>query len=107
MRGGKWQGRVRQRSSWGEHGGWVGQTSPVCYTALRARGHAVLLGMTRRLRAHHLFLLRETLMADAPSPDALLSQSLAVLRQCVPTLETAAARAPARGRGPPGHAARP
>jgi len=34
-------------------------------------------------------------MADAPSPDALLSQSLAVLRQCVPTLETAAARAPA------------
>ena len=30
----------------------------------------------------------------APSPDALLSQSLAVLRQCVPTLETAAARAP-------------
>ena len=33
-------------------------------------------------------------MADAPSPDALLSQSLAVLRQCVPTLETAAARAP-------------
>jgi signal transduction histidine kinase len=33
-------------------------------------------------------------MDDAPAPDALLSQSLAVLRQCVPTLETAAARAP-------------
>ena len=33
-------------------------------------------------------------MADAPSPDALLSQSLAVLRHCIPTLETAAARAP-------------
>jgi signal transduction histidine kinase len=33
-------------------------------------------------------------MDDTPSPDALLSQSLAVLRQCVPTLETAAARAP-------------
>jgi light-regulated signal transduction histidine kinase (bacteriophytochrome) len=31
---------------------------------------------------------------DAQAPDALLSQSLAVLRQCVPTLETAAARAP-------------
>jgi signal transduction histidine kinase len=33
-------------------------------------------------------------MTDAPSPDALLHQSLAALRQCVPTLETAAARAP-------------
>jgi signal transduction histidine kinase len=33
-------------------------------------------------------------MTDALSPDALLRQSLAVLRQCVPTLETAAARAP-------------
>jgi signal transduction histidine kinase len=33
-------------------------------------------------------------MNDAQPPDALLSQSLAVLRQCVPTLETAAARAP-------------
>jgi signal transduction histidine kinase len=33
-------------------------------------------------------------MTDASSPDALLSQSLAVLRQCVPTLATAAARAP-------------
>jgi signal transduction histidine kinase len=33
-------------------------------------------------------------MDDVQSPDALLSQSLAVLRQCVPTLETAAARAP-------------
>ena len=33
-------------------------------------------------------------MDDAPAPDTLLSQSLAVLRQCVPTLETAAARAP-------------
>ena len=33
-------------------------------------------------------------MTDAPSPDALLHQSLAVLRQCVPTLETAAVRAP-------------
>jgi signal transduction histidine kinase len=33
-------------------------------------------------------------MDDAPSPDVLLSQSLAVLRHCVPTLETAAARAP-------------
>jgi signal transduction histidine kinase len=33
-------------------------------------------------------------MDDAPRPDALLSQSLAVLRHCVPTLETAAARAP-------------
>ena len=31
-------------------------------------------------------------MDDAPAPDTLLSQSLAVLRQCVPTLETAAAR---------------
>jgi signal transduction histidine kinase len=33
-------------------------------------------------------------MDDAQSPDALLSQSLAVLRQCFPTLETAATRAP-------------
>jgi signal transduction histidine kinase len=33
-------------------------------------------------------------MDEAPPPDALLSESLAVLRQCVPTLETAAARAP-------------
>ena len=33
-------------------------------------------------------------MTDAPASDALLHQSLAVLRQCVPTLETAAARAP-------------
>ena len=33
-------------------------------------------------------------MTDAPSPDALLHQSLAVLRQCIPPLETAAARAP-------------
>jgi signal transduction histidine kinase len=33
-------------------------------------------------------------MDDAQPPDALLSQSLAVLRQCVPTLETVAARAP-------------
>lgn len=33
-------------------------------------------------------------MDDVLSPDAFLSQSLAVLRQCVPTLETAAARAP-------------
>jgi signal transduction histidine kinase len=33
-------------------------------------------------------------MENTPSPDALLSQSLDVLRQCVPTLETAAARAP-------------
>jgi two-component system NtrC family sensor kinase len=33
-------------------------------------------------------------MDDTRSPDALLSQSLAVLRHCVPTLETAAARAP-------------
>ena len=37
-----------------------------------------------------------TLRPKAPprSPDALLSQSLATLRHCVPTLETAAARAP-------------
>jgi signal transduction histidine kinase len=40
-------------------------------------------------------VFKEIPMDDAPSPDALLSQSLAVLRQCVPTLETAAARAPA------------
>ena len=33
-------------------------------------------------------------MDEAPPPDALLSESLAALRQCVPTLETAAARAP-------------
>ena len=33
-------------------------------------------------------------MDDARSPDALLHESLAVLRQCIPTLETAAARAP-------------
>ena len=33
-------------------------------------------------------------MDDTRSPDALLSQSLATLRHCVPTLETAAARAP-------------
>jgi signal transduction histidine kinase len=33
-------------------------------------------------------------MTDASSPNALLSQSLAVLRHCVPTLETAAAQAP-------------
>jgi signal transduction histidine kinase len=33
-------------------------------------------------------------MDDVQSPDTLLSQSLAVLRHCVPTLETAAARAP-------------
>jgi signal transduction histidine kinase len=33
-------------------------------------------------------------MDDARSPDTLLSQSLAALRQCIPTLETAAARAP-------------
>jgi signal transduction histidine kinase len=33
-------------------------------------------------------------MDDTPSPDTLLNQSLAVLRHCVPTLETAAARAP-------------
>ena len=30
-------------------------------------------------------------MDDAPPPEALLSQSLAVLRHCIPTLETAAA----------------
>ena len=34
-------------------------------------------------------------MDDAQPPEALLSQSLAVLRHCIPTLETAAARAPA------------
>jgi signal transduction histidine kinase len=33
-------------------------------------------------------------MDDTRLPDALLSQSLAALRQCLPTLETAAARAP-------------
>jgi len=33
-------------------------------------------------------------MDDVQPPEAVLSQSLAVLRQCVPTLETAAARAP-------------
>jgi signal transduction histidine kinase len=33
-------------------------------------------------------------MNDTHAPDADLSQSLAVLRQCMPTLETAAARAP-------------
>jgi signal transduction histidine kinase len=33
-------------------------------------------------------------MDNAPPPEALLSQSLAVLRHCIPTLETAAARAP-------------
>ena len=33
-------------------------------------------------------------MDDVQSPDTLLSQSVAVLRHCVPTLETAAARAP-------------
>lgn len=33
-------------------------------------------------------------MDDAHPPEALLSQSLAVLRHCIPTLETAAARAP-------------
>jgi signal transduction histidine kinase len=33
-------------------------------------------------------------MTDAPSSDALLHQSLAVLRECIPTLETAVARAP-------------
>ena len=33
-------------------------------------------------------------MDDAQSPDALLRQSLDVLRQCFPTLETAATRAP-------------
>lgn len=33
-------------------------------------------------------------MDDTQSPEALLSQSLSVLRQCFPTLETAAARAP-------------
>jgi signal transduction histidine kinase len=33
-------------------------------------------------------------MDESPSPDAPLSQSLAVLRQCMTTLETAAARAP-------------
>jgi signal transduction histidine kinase len=33
-------------------------------------------------------------MDDAQPPEALLSQSLAVLRHCIPTLETAAARAP-------------
>lgn len=33
-------------------------------------------------------------MDDAHAPDTLLSQSLAVLRHCVPTLESAAARAP-------------
>jgi signal transduction histidine kinase len=39
-------------------------------------------------------VFRETPMDDAQSPDTLLSQSLAVLRHCVPTLEMAAARAP-------------
>ena len=39
-------------------------------------------------------VFRETPMDDAQSPDTLLSQSLAVLRHCVPSLETAAARAP-------------
>jgi C4-dicarboxylate-specific signal transduction histidine kinase len=33
-------------------------------------------------------------MDDAQSPEVLLSQSLAVLRQCLPTLGTVAARAP-------------
>ena len=33
-------------------------------------------------------------MDDAQPPEALLSQNLAVLRHCIPTLETAAARAP-------------
>ena len=33
-------------------------------------------------------------MDDTQPPEALLSQSLAVLRHCIPTLETAAARAP-------------
>ena len=34
-------------------------------------------------------------MDDAPPPDMPLSQNLAVLRQCITTLDTAAARAPA------------
>jgi signal transduction histidine kinase len=33
-------------------------------------------------------------MDDAPPPDVHLSQNLAVLRQCITTLDTAAARAP-------------
>jgi C4-dicarboxylate-specific signal transduction histidine kinase len=33
-------------------------------------------------------------MDDAPPPDVHLSHSLAVLRQCITTLDTAAARAP-------------
>src|SRR5439155_9409951 len=51
-------------------------------------------GGEEALRAHHWPLLRETPMDDARAPDALLDQSLAVLRQCFPTLETAAAQAP-------------
>ena len=39
---------------------------------------------------------KETRMDDTPAPDALLRQSLAVLRQCVSTLETAAALASPR-----------
>src|SRR5262249_37146789 len=46
------------------------------------------------VKAHCLKTFRETSMDDARPSDALLSESLAVLRRCVPTLETAAARAP-------------
>ena|SRR5215813_9170437 len=40
------------------------------------------------VKAHCLKTFRETSMDDARPSDALLSESLAVLRRCVPTLET-------------------
>jgi signal transduction histidine kinase len=49
---------------------------------------------TWRVMALSLLARRETSMDETPPLDAPLSQSLAVLRQCITTLDTAAVRAP-------------
>src|SRR4030095_16155582 len=75
-----------------------GQPTPLCYTCPPARGRAGSLsstvGRVRHIRSCDPSAHRETPMDDAQPPEALLSQSLAVLRPCIPTLETAAGRAP-------------
>ena len=75
-----------------------GHPTPLCYTCLPARGRAGALsstvGRARPIRSRDPSAHRETPMDDAQPPEALLSQSLAVLRHCIPTLETAAAQAP-------------
>ena len=63
-------------------------TMPRCVSLVRS------LGETRRIIAPGPLSRRETSMDETSPPDVPLSQSLAVLRQCITTLDTATARAP-------------